>query len=278
MPSEKTWESLREKNAFKERAVQLFYELQGPKWSQMARMLEEEGFVEDGKPLTANALRKRFDKDSVLRGVLDDYRQEKPQREETARSPIQRPGLPVTRVKRNKIADRTTDTAVTAKEMLALLQGSMQRRDEMLLEQIRQSHTISDTTIIRQIEEEVKLMEVRLNAIEERLEILVEDKVEENLKSMVTPGGSFERDLESLVTRVIEKKLSGESGSILSAIPLSPGQGGARWEGEGKMARFSATMPQHLFDALKAINTESSFSARIAAAVDLYLRAMAAQR
>lgn len=260
-----------------DRATQLFKEAQGPKWSEIAKTLQNEGYLEDGKPLSSNALRKRFQKDPILRKLLENYRHGKTQKENTPAPtgpPVKKPAPPVTRTRR----DNTADTTVTAKEVLDLLQGSMQRRDEMLLEQIRKSNTMSDTRIIQEIEEEVKLMETRMSDIEERLEILVEDKVEENLKSMVTPGGSFERDLESLVTKIIEKKLSGEAGTLLSVLTLTPAQGPGRWEGEGKMARFSATMPQHLYDQMKAIEGDASFSARIAAAVDFYLRALAAQK
>jgi hypothetical protein len=259
-----------------DRATQLFQELKGPRWSEIAKTLQNEGYLEDGKALSSNALRKRFQKDPVLRKLLENARHGKPQRQTTPAPtgpPVKKPGPPVTRTRR----DNTTDTTVTAKEVLEILQGSIQRRDEMLLEQIRKSNTMSDTRIIQEIEEEVKLMETRMSDIEERLEILVEDKVEENLKSMVTPGGSFERDLESLVTKIVQKRLSGEVGTLLSALSTAPAQGPGRWEGEGKMARFSATMPQHLYDQMKAIEGDASFSARIAAACDFYLRALAAQ-
>lgn len=260
-----------------DRATQLFQELKGPKWSEIAKTIETEGYLEDGKPLSSNALRKRFQKDPVLRKLLEDARKGRPRRERTPAptgTQVKKPAPPVTRAKR----DNTADTTVTAKEVLDLLQGSMQRRDEMLLEQIRKSNTISDTRIIQEIEEEVKLMETRMSDIEERLEILVEDKVEENLRSMVTPGGSFERDLEAVMTKILDKRLSGEAGTLLSALSTGPAQGPGRWEGEGKMARFSATMPQHLYDTMKGLKDDSSFSARIAAACDVYLRALAAQK
>ena len=189
------------------------------------------------------------------------------------------PALPVGRVKRDNLQNHTDDTTVTAKAVLALLQGSMQRRDEMLLEQIRKSNIDSDTKIIiQQIEKELKLMKTRLDDIEQRLEILVEDKVDGELRSMVTPGGSFAKDLESIITKIIENKISGDVGTFLTAVPLAPGQGTGRWEGEGKMARFSATMPQHIYDSMKELTGESSFSARLAAACDFYLRAQAAQQ
>jgi hypothetical protein len=285
-------ESERNKTDLMSRAAELFQEFRGPHWAEIVKELEGEGYLKgDDKALTSNALRKRSQKDPVLRRLLEDYRQGKLQPREMSLLTVpkehleKRPAPSRTRVKRDNIADHAGDTTVTAKEVLALLQGSMQRRDEILIEQIRQSNTGGDMGGLLQIEDRMvqkmnqewgKIKE-KVGQIEVRLEILVEDKVDENLKSMVTPEGSFAKDLESVVTKVIEKKFSGEAGTLLSALPMTPGQGPGRWEGEGKMARFSATMPQHLYDAMKGIKDDASFSARISAAVDFYLRALAAQ-
>jgi len=272
-----------------DRAAQLFQELGGPRWSEIAVTLQKEGFLEDGKSLSSNALRKRFQKDPVLRKLLEDSRKGKPQRAKTPaprEAQVKRPGPPVTRPKRDNTKDHTPDEIVTAKQVLSLLQGTMQRRDEMLLEQIRKSNTGPDYLVIREIEdkmvnkmnEEWKRLEDELEQIEARLEILVEDKVEENLKSMVTPEGSFGKDLEAVMTKILDKRFSGEAGTLLSALPMTTGQAPGKWEGEGKMARFSATMPQHLYDAMKGLKDEASFSARIAAACDVYLRVLASQK
>jgi len=289
------------------RAAQLFEELQGPRWSEIADSLEKEGYLEDGRPVSSNALRKRFQKDPVLRKVLSDYRQGKSGKEKTPEFRVRKQNLDsvaaqsMGRIKRTKKPDHTSYTTVTAKEVLDLLQGSIQRRDEMLLEQIRKSNTDSDTGIMRQIEdkimEKLKTVEEQLQEAEERLAILVEDKVDEALRSMVKPGSAFAKDIESLladimetperslannmeslVTKVIETKMSSGVWSLLSVLPQLPGQGPGRWEGEGKMARFSATMPQHLYDAMKELKDDMSFSARIAAACDVYLRVLASQK
>lgn len=268
------------------RAAELFQDFNGPKWSEIAKTLKTEGFMEEGKPLSSNAIRKRFQKDPVLRILLEDYRQGKLQPRQISALRVPKEHLEkktvlsqsLGRMDRDNTVDHTLDETVTAKSLLDLLQGSMQRRDEILIEQIRTSNTMGDTRILREIEEKMKLMETRISELDDRLTILVEDKVEEILRTIVNPGGSFARDLEPLVVKIIEEKISGEVGTLLSAVPMTPGQGPGRSEGEGKMARFSATMPQHLYDQLKTIEGDASFSSRLATAVDFYLRALAAQK
>lgn len=275
------------------RAAEIFQEFGGPRWSEIAKELEGEGYLEDGKPLTSNALRKRFQKNPVLRRLLEDSRQGKLQPKDISVLAVPKEVLEnqspqsLGRVKRDITKDHTKDTTVTAKEVLALLQSSMQRRDEILIEQIRKSTTGSDMGVLLQIEdrmvtkmnEEWKRIEDELEQVEARLEMLVEHRVEENLQSLVTPGGSFAKDLENIIDQILDRKLSGQAETLFSALTLAPGQPGGpgRWEGEGKMARFSATMPQRLYDRMKAIEGDASFSARIAAACDVYLRALAAR-
>ena len=55
-----------------------------------------------------------------------------------------------------------------------------------------------------------RLEENLLGRLKEQLVELVEERVDQELKGMVTRGGSFETDLKLLVGKVIEEKASGQ--------------------------------------------------------------------
>jgi hypothetical protein len=125
---------------------------------------------------------------------------------------------------------------------------------------------------------QARLEERLLKRLKEELVELVEDLVDRELRSMVTPGGSFERDLKPLVVKVIEDKGSGQFVSLLDEIDMShehrggPGRG---HKGE-KMARFSATMNNDIYSRMK--NLKGTFSSHLTAACRLYLRVLESKR
>ena len=211
-----------------DRASQLFQEFKGPKWSKIAKTIEREGYFKDGKVLSSNTIRKRFQKDPVLKKLLADYRQGKTRKDNTPKIIVpkahleKKPAPSLSRIERDNITNHTDDT-VTAKELLSLLQGSMQRRDEILIEQIRKSNTGGNMEVLLQIEDrmakkmnqELESIKDELEQIEARLEMLVETRVEENLRSLVTPGGSFAKDLQNIIDQILDRKLSGRAGNII---------------------------------------------------------------
>src|SRR5208283_2757955 len=78
---------------------------------------------------------------------------------------------------------------------------------------------------------EARLEEKLLKRLKEGLAELVEDLVDRELKVMVTPGGSFERDIKLLLNKAIEDRGSGQLAGLLNGIDIShqhrggPGRG-----------------------------------------------------
>ena len=123
-----------------------------------------------------------------------------------------------------------------------------------------------------------RLEENLLGRLKEQLVELVEERVDQELKGMVTRGGSFERDLKLLVGKVIEEKASGQLVSLIEGIDVSHEHRGGPGRGhKGKRtARFSATMDGDTYSHMKDLG--GTFSSHLSAACQLYLRALESKR
>jgi hypothetical protein len=240
----------------------------GTKWKMLTQILQSEGFRQDDHtPLTVDTLRKRYkrwmEESEEMRqttvndstGKRDDPQATKP----PARTPPK--------------AAHTPEATVPVSELMELFKGTLERRDAMLAQKL-------------QAENEKQYAEDRILAMEARLEErltrrfkqefieLVEDLVDRELKGMVTPGGSFERDLKLLVSKVIEEKASGQLVSLIGEIGLGHEHRGGPGRGHrGKRTeRFSATMDGETYSLMKDL--EGTFSSHLTAACQLYLRAL----
>ena len=258
-----------------------FFELvreHGRSWTTIAKKMEEkEGRIyraDDGKPFTANALRKKFD--NYLKYHPELYREAQELGLTTDAKPQARPRT----VSPPAPPESTTavlpeDSTVSAREVLTLLKGSVERRDAMLAEKIRHENIPQyDPSMMTDMQDrlEAKLIE----SVQRTVEDVVGRRIDEALSAILSPGGAFEEHLTNRINAVIDQRLSGEVGSMLDFLSSSSA-GAERGAGAEKMARFSATMPRHLYDAMKAIDDDSSFSSRLAAACELFLRVREAQ-
>ena len=248
----------------KERTDSLIKEY-GTKWSKIVSILVEEGVTrEDGTPLTVDTVRKRYQR-------WHEGEAKKEPRRESPKKPSQKSPVPAKTI-------HTTEPSIPVTDILELFRGSLERRDEMLAERIR------NDTYSREREDAVVSMEARLEEkilkrLRDELVELVQDQVDQELKTMVSPGGSFERDLNSLISRIVGEQGSDDLVSLMERIEVSherpPGPGRGH-KGSKQVARFSATMDEETYQRMKSLS--GTFSSHLTAACRLYLRALESKR
>jgi hypothetical protein len=126
---------------------------------------------------------------------------------------------------------------------------------------------------------ETRLEERLLKALKKEIGEIVTERVDEELKTMLTPGGSFHRDLRSLLSKQLEDKAQESLVGLLDSLDVSyerpPGPGRGH-RGAKNTARFSATMEADVYERMK--NLSGTFSSRLTAACQLYLRALEMKR
>jgi hypothetical protein len=246
----------------------------GPKWTRIVGILREEGFKrEDNSPLTVDTIRKRYKRWGEQRG--EPVRRTRKKKEIPKELPS--PGTKSVSPETPTESMHTTETTVPVGELLDLFKGSLERRDQMLAEKLK-NNTYSPETENRIISMEARLEEKLLKRLKEELVELVRDQVDAELKTMVSPGGSFERGLKTLISKIIEEQDSDDLASLMEGIEVSnkrpPGPG--RGHKGGKTSRFSATMDEETYERMKAL--AGTFSGHLAAACQLYLRALEAKK
>ncbi len=250
----------------------------GTRWTKLVAVLTEQGLTrEDGNPLTVDTIRKRYKKWKQQPGepMTEPQRQPRKKKEvvavpEPSKTERAHPESP------DKTID-TTNATVPVEELLKLFKGSLERRDQMLADKIKnESH--SRGTEDRIVSIEARLEEKLLKRLKEELTELVQDQVDQEMKTMVSPGGSFERDLKVLVAKVIEEQGSDDLASLMEGIDVNhkrpPGPG--RGHKGKKTSRFSATMDEETYKSMKEL--AGTFSGHLTAACQLYLRAMESKR
>ena len=214
----------------------------GTTWKTLAEKLFAEGFTQDdGTPLTAEAIRKRYNRWM---------------RQETGHS---------------------AEAMVPISELLELFKGTIERRDAMLAQKLK-AEDEKEYAKDKIESVEARLEERLARRLKEELIELVEDRVDQELKNMVSSGGSFERDLKPLVLKLIEETATGQLVSLFSGIDVSHEHTGGPGRGHkgNRTARFSATMDGETYSRMKRLT--GTFSSHLTAACKLYLRALESKR
>lgn len=234
----------------------------GRKWTEIASILEGEGYAESGQPLNPNTIRKRYGRWLGSRGDQD----EKPvgrHKDAVMTKAKSREALPPT----PEETGRKDDMMISGREVLELLQRSMERRDGMLLAQIRREQD-KEYDDLREHRLEVRLDEKVGAEIEE----VVPRVVREQLRAMQEEGSSFTQGLKDFVSKIVEQKMAQHLSSLLEGIEIKErGAGPGRGHKGSTTAKFSATIPAELHDEMKSLG--GVFSGHLAAACRLYLRA-----
>lgn len=264
---------------------------QGRTWKEIEQILEEEGYQEGGKFLTANALRKRFTRWSKTGTDTEIPVSWKPEptgfRGESQTDRYYRQhdeallGLPD-----SKIASSLANLVSLNGQLLEQLREFNVRigRLERDIEEQKTSHTEHTeeqpvTTrdlleLLREItsrrEQEMRYIEEKKEyylsreEIQELIEEKVQEKVDSELKVMVSDEGGFSHELARLIDRRLRSRFAGGEPVPTTAQP-GPGRGR-----KGKThKKFSASLEEGLFERVKSL--PGQFSAHLANALEAYL-------
>lgn len=269
----------------------------GKHWGTIAEIMEKEGFRDKGKPLSSNALRKRYkqlsgsdsdqssgalepvstqeqggyDFDLFQKGRMDMSLQ---QLEEVGSTPAA------------SLETRIAELVAANNHLLDQIHEShrlMQRLEKRLEEQQKTSHTGSDTEqpvssrdlleLLKEIgsgrqqmqfiEEERKDFPPR-EEIQQLIDEIVAEKVESELKTMLSEEGSFSRELAHLIDHRLKTLFSGGE-PVVQTAHAGPGRGK-----RGKThKKFSASLEESLFERVKSL--PGQFSGHLSNALEAYL-------
>lgn len=246
----------------------------GKSWAKIAEVMEQEGFKERGEPLTANALRKRYtrwkESEKAARlpvsraapGSTEPAHPQTPGMKELIAinnqllSQVQESNRMMARLmkhleeqQKSSHTEHTDEQPITSRDLLELLKEMGAGRQQMM-----------------HIEEERKDYPSR-EEVQELIEGIVEEKVEAELKSMLTPEGSFSGELSHLVDRRLKTLFSGGEPVVQTAHP-GPGRGK-----KGRThKKFSASLEESLFERVKSL--PGQFSGHLSNALEAYLAVM----
>lgn len=277
----------------------------GRGWIEIADILEKEGYEENGKTLTANALRKRYAKWSQTdtRGTSPVASEPGPKQEESELdsgqlemsrmdSPLKQleegAALPALSTE-NAIASGLANLVDLNRQLLEQIQRSQQtieRLGKKLEEQEKKTfHTGMDTEqpvtsrdlleLLKEVTgkqqmkyiEEEKEYEVSREEILQMLEEKVAEKVDAELKAMLSEQGSFSKGLSGLVDQRLTSLFSGNE-SVATSPHAGPGRGR-----KGKThKKFSASLEEGLFERVKSL--PGQFSGHLTIALLAYLSVM----
>jgi len=277
---------------------------QGKAWKEIADTLREEGYREKGKTLTDNALRKRYAKwnKSETRGTSpvasdQESKQEpegsdfdglpKGQMEGYGKQFEEGAALPAD--SENAIASGITSLVALNNQLLEEIRQSrriIERLEKRLEEQERETRATGTDPdqpvtsrdlldLLREFGrgqqmkfiEENKEYDVVREEVQELIDGLVEQKVESELKAMLSEEGSFSKELSNVVDHRLKTLFS--SGEPVATTPhAGPGRGR-----KGKThKKFSASLEQSLFVRVKCL--PGNFSSHLSNALEAYLVVM----
>jgi len=264
--------------------------IHGKHWGIIAEIMEKEEFRDKGKPLSSNALRKRYKKLNVT--------------ETEAWEPVstqEQGGSDFDRLQKNRMGSALkrfegggSDTAGSAEDAIASLvtlnsqllaqieeSNRTMKRLEKHIEEQKTSHTGSDTEqpvssrdlleLLKEIGsgrqqmqfiEEERRNYVAREEVQQLLEELIPDRVDAELRTMLEG-----EPVRNVISGILDERLKGYMQDItVREIHSGPGR--------GKMGRthkkFSASLPEDLFEEVKSL--PGMFSAHLDAALRLYLK------
>ncbi len=257
--------------------MKLYFRLQelaiehGKSWAKIAEVMEQEGFKEKGEPLSANALRKRYvrwtedQKTSRLSATSEPVPPHSPipgveelicinsqlleQIQESNRM-MQGLGRRLEEQHKTSHTEHTDEQPVSSRDLLELLREITSRREQ-------QMHVIKEPSSNYLSREEVQQL----------IDGIVEEKVEAELKAMLSEGGSFSRDLIHLIDQRLKTLFSGGE-PVLQTAHAGPGRGR-----KGKThKKFSASLESDLYNRVKSL--PGMFSQHLANSLEAYLAVM----
>ncbi|MBI5251794.1 MAG: hypothetical protein HY912_20060 [Desulfomonile tiedjei] len=277
---------------------------QGKTWKEIAHILEEEGYEENGKPLTDNALRKRYAKwnKSDTRGTSPTVSELGPKQD---RGELRSDQLQGTRMESDiEQFDGSTALPAAPENAIAFGIADLVTLYNRLLEQIQQSHrilerlgrslgeqeyrantpsvdmeqTVTSRDLLELLREfgrgqqmkfieEGKEYDLSREEVQQLIEETVENRVDSELKNMLSEGGSFSEKLSSLIDHRLKTLfLGGEP------VPHTPHAGPGRGRKGKSHVKFSASLEENLYARVKSL--PGQFSRHLANALSTYLSVM----
>lgn len=284
---------------------------QGKGWKEIARIVEEEGYKEKGKALTDNALRKRYNrwKESGASGLpssesaVSDF-DKKPQkfdldwlqksRMEASLKPFEEAKAVSAGSPENIVSEIASLVSLNKKlvEQIRESNSLMQRLEKRLEEQeLKTSHTehtdeqpVTTRDLLELLKEFMTRREEQMRYIEENkeydisreevqelIEKSVEDRVDTELKSMLSEEGSFSRQLTLLVDERLKTLFSGGE-----PVPTTAHAGPGRGKRGKTHKKFSASLEESLFERVKSL--PGQFSGHLSNALEAYLAVVEEKR
>jgi hypothetical protein len=279
----------------------------GKAWNEIASILEAEGYEENGKVLTANALRKRFAKwirtedsaiaepspgseqDTVAAQRRSHFDWVQKNRLDSAIEQFEGKKSPLFSTPEEVIASSVERLVTLNNSLLEQIQESnllIKRLEKRIEEQeLKTSHTgivseeqsvttrdlmelLKDITTRREQQMElVKEQETNYLDRDEAKELIdevIEERVDAELKAMLSPEGSFAGGLAQLVDQRLRTIFSSDE-PVAKTTSAGPGRGK-----KGKThKKFSASLEEGLFERVKSL--PGQFSGHLSRALEAYL-------
>ena len=272
---------------------------QGMGWKEIARIVEEEeGYREKGKSLTDNALRKRYARWVEAEGAAPTtselvpkqehggYDFDQPQKSgmESSLNQLEGAALPAL-LPEDAIVSSIAGLVSVNNQLLEqiqqshrILEGLGQRLEELTLQT---AHTGIDSLVTSRdllellrdmgagrqemkFIEEKKEYDVSREEIQQLIEETVGDRVDTELKSMLSAEGSFSLELAHLIDNRLKTLFSGAE-PVSATRHAGPGRGK-----RGKThKKFSASLEQSLFERVRSL--PGQFSGHLSNALEVYL-------
>lgn len=276
----------------------------GRKWTEIAQALEDEGYLEHGKPVSANALRKRYKRwvESGDISIPDEESSQKERRLPSA-APKERRGRekledlegdrlspsPPTEDRRLqeemlRVLKETRDEMVEIKERFDSREEYVRRRREhdrrralASTEKDDERFSVEELMAMFTPTKEEKLSQIGITRTGEGNTVSMKDvlqqirePIQETVEEMVDQELKSMlqgESVKSLIERGIEAKLKDYmEGITVKEVHKGPGRGK-----RGRThKKFSASLPQDLYDEVKGL--PGLFSGHLSAALSLYLK------
>ncbi len=256
----------------------------GNAWKTISEVIEAEGFREKDEVFTPNALRKRYMrwKESERAARLPVSSTPPVSTESSpAHSPI--PGV-------EELIALNKQLLGQVRESNRLMQRLENRLEEQGSKTSHTQHTDEQPVTTRDLLELLKEItggRLQMMHIEEEregkkdylgreevlqlLEDTVEDRVESELKTMLSQEGSFSKELSLLIDQRLKTLFSGGE-----PVPQTAHAGPGRGKRGRTHKKFSASLEESLFNRVKSL--PGQFSAHLAHALEGYLSLMEAKR
>lgn len=254
----------------------------GNAWTKIAETIEAEGFREKEEPFTSNALRKRYIRwkesekaarlpvsgaspgstepaplHSPVQGMeelISINNQLLRQIQESHRMMSRLAKRIEEQEQKTSHTKHTDEQPVSSRDLLELLREITSRREQ-------QMHVIQEPSSNYLSREEVQQL----------IEETVEEKVEAELKVMLSQEGSFSNELALLIDHRLKSLFSGGE-PVVKTTHAGPGRGR-----KGRThKKFSASLEESLFERVKGL--PGHFSGHLSNALEAYLAVMGEEK